>query len=207
MLSHLVLQIVWVIGHWKMGEYRRDVWPILLSETRPASDELPCCNFLCFCFFVWFCFVSVRFYAFSWFLFYFFSLESWRCYLSLSQQHSACIFALIFLPGSALWAFSRLFQECLPKYESQLPSGAVSPAAELRLGEVAGNQNLHGSDDAEDAGNWKCDHNLEKHSSRTGKIDEQYCYEIESFQAFSTLFFTQIIFMILYLYQYTDYKN
>lgn len=86
----------------------------------------------------------------------------------------------------------------------------MSLAVELRLGEVAGNQNIHGSDDAEDAGNWKCDHNLEKCLSRTGKTNEQYCYGIESFQAFSTLFFTQIFlffFMILYSYQYTDYKN
>lgn len=70
----------------------------------------------------------------------------------------------------------------------------MSLAAELRHGEVTGNQKVHGSDDAEDAGNWKCDHNLEKYLSRTGETNEQYCYGIESFQAFSTLFFTQIIF-------------
>jgi len=50
----------------------------------------------------------------------------------------------------------------------------VLPESEMTLGEVAGNCDPRGSDDADDVGNRKCNHSLEKHTSGTEKINQRY---------------------------------
>lgn len=96
---------LWVIGRWKLGEYRSNVWPTLFSETHSTSTELPCCNFLLFICMTWCLFLVCLF-----------SLQCQSCYLPLL---TTCSFALLFLPASALWAFSMLFQQYPPKCDAQ----------------------------------------------------------------------------------------
>lgn len=146
---------LWVLCHWNVEntEGMSTLHRALLTSSQcwvaRLSYPAPCCNTLLFYFFF-----PVEFNAFSSCNF---SLKSWRCYLSLSQQYYFFAHLTWLCPVKFLKVLSAIYQ-CPLKCEPQLPSSALSPAVELRLGEATGNSDPCGSEAAEVARNWTYNH-------------------------------------------------
>lgn len=191
MLWHRVLQIV--SGSWENTEGMSGLYWSLkhILSYHVATFFFFFCKILCF-----------------FLIFFFFSLESWRCYLSLSQQPSACIFALI-LHGSALWTFSTL---------SRMFSKVRVTAAQWCC--VTGSWAEAWGGDREPESTWirwcRGCRKLEMWSQlrkvfikNRGNKWTVLLWNRKFSSFLHTLFYSNhfFFFMILYLYQYTDYKN